>query len=55
MMGTEIFLFWPNGAEKMEIKNFNLNSEIMRRTSFYVQINPQKNKLNFVGPWHLHF
>ena len=42
MMGTEIFLFGQNGAEKMEIKDFNLRSEIMSRTSFYEQIIPQK-------------
>ena len=50
MMGTEIFLFGPKGAEKMEIKDFNLCSEIMSRTSFYVQINPPKNRLCSVGP-----
>ena len=42
MMGTEIFLFGPKGAEKMEIKDFNLCSEIMRRTSFNVKIISQK-------------
>ena len=42
-MGTEIFPFRPKRAEKMEIENFNLNSEMMSRTSsFYVKINPQK-------------
>ena len=50
IMGTEIFLFGPKGAEKMEIKDFNLHSEIMSRTSFYVQIIPQKIRLSFVGP-----
>ena len=50
MMGTEIFLFGPKGTEKMEIKDFYLCSEIMSRTSFYVQIIPQKIRLCFVGP-----
>ena len=50
MMGTEILLFGPKGAEKMEIKDFNLCSEIMSRTSFYVKIIPQKIRLCFVGP-----
>ena len=26
MIGTAIFQFWPKGAEKMEIKDFNLSS-----------------------------
>ena len=50
MMGTEIFLFCPKRAEKMDIKDFNLRSEIMSKTSFYVWIIPQKIKLCFVGP-----
>ena len=35
MMGTKIFQIWPKGAEKIELKDFNLHSEIMTRTSFY--------------------
>ena len=35
MMGTEIFLFGPKGAEKMEIKDFNLHTEIMSITTFF--------------------
>ena len=46
MIGTDIFLIGPKGAEKMEIKDFNLHSEIMTRTSFYVQSVPKK--LGFV-------
>ena len=34
MMGTEIFLIEPKGAEKMEIKDFNLHTEIMSITTF---------------------
>ena len=50
MMGTGIFQIGPKGAEKIEIEDFNLRSEIMSRTSFYVQIIPQKIRLCFVGP-----
>ena len=35
MMGTEIFLFGPKGAEKMEIKDFNLHTEIMSMNTFF--------------------
>ena len=38
MMGTEIFLFGPKGAEKMEIKDFNLHSEIMSITTFFHRV-----------------
>ena len=50
MMGTGIFLFRPKGAEKIEIKDFNLHSEIMTRTSFYrVQSVLQKIRLFLEG------
>ena len=49
MMGTEIFQFGPKGAEKMEIKDFNLYSEIMTRTSFYEQNVTHKIRLCFGG------
>ena len=38
IMGTEIFLFEPKGAEKMEIKDFNLHSEIMSITTFFYRV-----------------
>ena len=40
MMGIEIFLFGPNskGAEKMEIKDFNLHTEIMSITTFFHRV-----------------
>ena len=38
MMGTEIFLFGPKGAEKMEIKDFNLHTEIMSITTFFHRV-----------------
>ena len=38
MMGTEIFLFGPKGAEKMEIKDFNLHTEIMSITIFFHRV-----------------
>ena len=47
MMGTEIFLFGPKGAEKMEIKDFNLHSEIMSITTFFLQSVTQNNKFCF--------
>ena len=37
MMGTEIRLFGLMGAEKMQIKDFNLHSEILSRTTFCKQ------------------
>ena len=49
MMGTEILLFGLKGAEKMEIKDFNLYSEIMTRTSFYEQNVTHKFRLCFGG------
>ena len=50
MMGTEIFLFGPKGAEKMEMKDFNLHSEILSRTTFCKQRVLQNNRLCFGGP-----
>ena len=50
MMGTEIFLFGPNGAEKMEIKDFYLHSEIMSRTTFLAPTGAQGVKLSSVRP-----
>ena len=50
MMGTGIFLFGPKGAEKMEIKDFNMHSEIMSKSTFCVQRVTQNNRLCFVGP-----
>ena len=52
MMGTGIFLFGPKGAEKMEIKDFNLHSEIMSKSTFCVQRVKQNKRLCFVlvGP-----
>ena len=38
MMGTEIFLFGPKGAEKMEIKDFNLHTGIMSMTTFFHRV-----------------
>ena len=38
MMGTEIFLFGPKGAEKMEIKDFNLHTEFMSITIFFYRV-----------------
>ena len=35
MIGTEIFLFGPKRAGKMESKDFNLHSEIMAITTFF--------------------
>ena len=49
MMGTEIFLFGPKGAEKMKIKDFNLHSEIMSITTFFSQSVTQNNRLCFEG------
>ena len=50
MMGTEISLFGLKGAEKMEIKDFNLHSEILSRTTFCKQRVSQNNRLRFGGP-----
>ena len=50
MMGTGIFLFGPKGAEKMEIKEFNLHSEIMSESTFCVQGITQNNWLCYGGP-----
>ena len=50
MMGTEIFLFGLKGAEKMEIKDFNLHSEIMSITTIFFQSVTQNNRLCFGGP-----
>ena len=55
MMGTGIFLFGPKGAEKMEIKDFNMHSEIMSKSTFCVQRVTQNNRRCFVGPLHLQF
>ena len=38
MMGTEIFLFGPKGAEKMEIEDFNLHTEVMSITTFFQRV-----------------
>ena len=38
MMGTEIFLFGTKGAEKMEITDFNLHTEIMSITTFFIRV-----------------
>ena len=53
MMGTEIFLFGPKGAEKMEIKDFNLHFEILSRTTFCIQRVSQK--IGFVLEGHSTF
>ena len=42
-------------AQKMDIKDFHLHSEIMTRTTFCLQSVPQKIRLCFGGPQHLHF
>ena len=49
-MGTEIILFGPKRTEKMKIKDFNLYSEIITGTTFYMQSEPQKIRLCFGGP-----
>ena len=49
MMGTEIFQFGPKGAEKMEIKDFNLYSEIMTRTRECSGYRVPYKKLGFVS------
>ena len=41
-MDTKIILFGPKRAERMEIKDFNLQSEIITKTTFYVQSDAQK-------------
>ena len=53
IMGTEIFLFGPKGAEKMEIKDFNSHSEILSRTTFCIQRVSQK--IGFVLEGHSTF
>ena len=53
MMGTEIFLFGLMGAEKMQIKDFNLHSEILSRTTFCKQRVSQK--IGFVLEGHRTF
>ena len=47
MMGTEIFQFGPKGAEKMEIKDFNLYSEIMTAEPAFMN-RMSHTKLGFV-------
>ena len=49
MMGTEIFVFGPKGAEKMEIKDFNLHPEIMSITTFFSLSVTQNNRLVLEG------
>ena len=49
-MGTEIFHFGLKGPEKMEIKDFDLHSEILSRTTFCKQRVSQNNRLCFGGP-----
>ena len=49
IMGTEIFLFGPKGAEKMEIKDFNLHPEIMSITTFFSLSVTQNNRLVLEG------
>ena len=49
MMGTEILLFGPKGAEKMTIKGFNSYSEILSINTFFSQSVTENNRLCFEG------